>query len=83
MVKLSELFFTNLYIFGGAFILALAGFCYRSKCSNVNLCYGCIKFERDIAIDYKEDKLNGLPSTEMQPQGRRVLATSENQEFDL
>jgi len=63
MVQLSELFITNLYIFASGFILALAGFCYRSKCSNVNLCYGFIKFERDIAIELVEDKMMGVPST--------------------
>jgi hypothetical protein len=69
---LSELFWTNLYIFGAGFILAVLAILYRSKCSDCNICFGCISFKRDIEVEYREDVRLGLPSTQMgQPQGAR------------
>ena len=66
---LSELFWTNLYIFGAGFIVAVLAILYRSKCSDCSICFGCIQFTRDVQVEYREDVRLGLPSTQMnQPQ---------------
>ena len=65
-MALSELFWTNMYIFAGGFLLAFAGICYRSKCDNVRFCWGCISIDRNVAIELAEDRLRPPPSTSMQ-----------------
>ena len=64
----SEIFWSSFYIFGGGFLLTLAGLCYRSKCEDVNLCCGLIKFSRNINVEMREDLKFGLPSTGGQQQ---------------
>ena len=42
----SEVFFTGLYSSLIGFLLAMGAQCYKSKCSQVDIC--CIKITRDV-----------------------------------
>ena len=44
---MSEVFWTGLYSSLIGFLLALGSQCYKSKCSQVDIC--CIKISRDVA----------------------------------
>lgn len=52
-MAMSELFWTTLYTGAFAFILTLAHFCYKSKCTKVSIC--CITFERDVKAEEELD----------------------------
>jgi hypothetical protein len=80
----SEIFWSSFYIFGGGFLLTLAGLCYRSKCEDVSVCCGMISFKRNIASELKEDLKFGLP--EMNQPSRttqRQLAREDSIETGL
>ena len=55
MVKMSEVFYVGLYTSLIGFVLALARFAYKSKCSKINFC--CINIERNTEGEIKEDIL--------------------------
>lgn len=55
MVSMSEVFWVGVYTSLIGFVLALARFAYKSKCSKINVC--CIKIERNIEGEIKEDEL--------------------------
>ena len=50
----SEVFWTGLYTAGVGVILAVMNQCYKSKCSEIDIC--CIKIIRDVAIEEHIDK---------------------------
>ena len=79
----SEIFWSSFYIFGGGFLLTLAGLCYRSKCEDVSVCCGMISFKRNIASELKEDLKYGLPSTEIPRTTQRQLAREDSIESGL
>ena len=54
-MELTESFYNGLYVFLGGWILAVLAVAYKSKCSNVNVCWGMITIERDVQIELQED----------------------------
>lgn len=46
----------------GVVVLAIKS-CFKSKCSNVSICCGLIKIERDIDGEIEEDKIETKRST--------------------
>jgi hypothetical protein len=81
---LSETFWAGFYVFGGGFMITIAGLCYRSKCEDVSVCCGMISFKRNIASELKEDLKFGLP--EMNQPSRttqRQLAREDSIESGL
>jgi len=55
MVSMSEVFWVGVYTSLIGFVLALARFAYKSKCSKIDFC--CIKIERNTEGEVKEDIL--------------------------
>ena len=49
----SEVFFTGLYSSLIGFLLAMGSQCYKSKCSQVDIC--CIKIVRDVEGEEEVD----------------------------
>ena len=49
----SEIFYTGVYTAGGALLLALINFCYKSKCKQVDIC--CIRIIRDVVVEEEID----------------------------
>jgi hypothetical protein len=54
-MELSETFWAGFYTFTGGFILAVLAIAYRSKCSNVKLCWGCMEVHRNVEVELQED----------------------------
>jgi hypothetical protein len=54
-MELTESFYNGLYVFLGGWILAVLAVAYKSKCSNVNVCWGMLKIERDVEVELQED----------------------------
>jgi hypothetical protein len=54
-MELTESFYNGLYVFLGGWVLAVLAVAYKSKCSNVNVCWGMLKIERDVEIELQED----------------------------
>lgn len=52
---MSEVFWVGCYTSLIGFVLALARFAYKSKCSKINFC--CIKIERNTEAEEKMDEL--------------------------
>lgn len=52
---MSEVFWVGLYTAGIGFVLAIARYAYKSKCSKIDFC--CIKIERNTEGEIKEDIL--------------------------
>jgi len=52
-IELSEMFWTFFITSIAGFILALGKMCYKSKCTQIDLC--CIKITRNIDAEVKED----------------------------
>lgn len=52
---MSEVFWVGLYTAGIGFVLAIARFAYKSKCSKIDMC--CIRIERNTEAEVKEDIL--------------------------
>ena len=50
---MSEVFWTGLYSSLIGFLLALGSQCYKSKCSQIDIC--CIKISRDVAGEEELD----------------------------
>jgi len=55
MVSMSEIFYVGLYTTLVGFVLAIARYAYKSKCSKIDIC--CIKIERNTEGEIKEDIL--------------------------
>jgi hypothetical protein len=53
MQEMSEVFWAAFVSAMVGFILALGKLCYKSKCSQIELC--CIKITRNIDAEVKED----------------------------
>ena len=51
---MSEVFWTGLYSSLIGFLLAMGSQCYKSKCSQVDIC--CIKISRDVAGEEELDR---------------------------
>jgi hypothetical protein len=54
-METTEVFLTFVVSSGTALILAILKMCYKSKCSQIDLC--CIKIVRNIEMEEKEDEL--------------------------
>jgi hypothetical protein len=54
-MELTESFYNGLYVFLGGWVLAVLAVAYKSKCSNVNVCWGMLKIERDVEVELQED----------------------------
>jgi hypothetical protein len=54
-MELTESFYNGLYVFLGGWVLAVLAVAYKSKCSNVNVCWGMLEIERDVDIELQED----------------------------
>lgn len=54
-METTEVFLTFVVSSGTALILAILKMCYKSKCSQIDLC--CIKITRNIEIEEKGDAL--------------------------
>jgi hypothetical protein len=52
-IELSEMFWTFFITSIAGFILAVTKMCYKSKCTQIDLC--CIKISRNIDAEVKED----------------------------
>ncbi len=61
----SEVFFTGLYSSIIGFLLAIGAQCYRSKCSQVEIC--CIKVIRNTTAEEELD-IQQIPTNPMQSQ---------------
>jgi hypothetical protein len=53
MVELSETFWALLLTTLSGFVLVALKYCYKSKCSTIDLC--CVKIVRNIEAEVKED----------------------------
>ena len=58
---MSEVFWTGLYSSLIGFVLAMGSQCYRSKCSQVDIC--CIKISRDVSGEEESDRAPQNPIT--------------------
>jgi hypothetical protein len=53
MTELSETFWALLLTTLSGFVLMALKYCYKSKCSEINLC--CLKITRNVEAEVKED----------------------------
>ena len=60
----SEVFYTGLYTSLIGLVIAVGSQCYKSKCSQVDIC--CIKIIRDVE---GEEQLDRQPTNPIQSQG--------------
>jgi hypothetical protein len=51
----SEIFWSSVVTTASGILLACLAACYKSKCSNINLCFGMINLKRDTSIEMVED----------------------------
>ena len=71
---ISEIFLFNLALAFSALGLACLGVCYKSKCKNINMCYGAIVIDRDISAEVEEDKAGlEMPATTFNMQHESVV----------
>lgn len=56
MTELSEIFYSNLVTICSGIILAVVAVCYKSKCRNINCCYGLIQIDRDVIAEEHIDE---------------------------
>ena len=61
-MELSETFYALLLTTIAGFVLSMLKYCYKSKCSSIDLC--CIKIVRDINAEVKEDIENKEETSE-------------------
>jgi len=55
MPAFSEIFYTSLISTLSGIFLAILAACYKSKCSDVSLCFGLIQLKRNINVELIED----------------------------
>ena len=58
MTGLTEIFYNNLVTICSGIILAIVAVAYKSKCRNINCCFGLIQIDRDVAIEEEIDERN-------------------------
>ena len=51
----SEIFWSSVVTTASGILLACLAACYKSKCSNVSLCFGMINLKREVNIEMVED----------------------------
>ena len=51
----SEIFWSSVVTTSSGILLACLAACYKSKCSNVSLCFGMINLKREVNIEMVED----------------------------
>jgi hypothetical protein len=56
MTELSEIFYSNVVTICSGIILAVVAVCYKSKCRNVNCCFGLIQIDRDVIAEEHIDE---------------------------
>jgi hypothetical protein len=56
MTQLSEIFYSNLVTICSGIMLAVVAVCYKSKCRNINCCYGLIQIDRDVIAEEHIDE---------------------------
>ena len=56
MTGLTEIFYNNLVTICSGIILAIVAVAYKSKCRNINCCFGLIQIDRDVAIEEEIDQ---------------------------
>jgi hypothetical protein len=44
---------------GAGVVVMIIKICFKSKCSDVSICYGLIHIERDVSQEIEEQKLEG------------------------
>ena len=69
--EMSEVFWAAFLSTMVGFLLALGKICYKSKCSQIDIC--CIKVTRNIDAEVKED----LAGDESQPSQKRQRSFSD------
>jgi hypothetical protein len=52
-----------------AIIMLIVRYSYRSKCSDIEMLWGCLKIKRDVDIEENED-LRGINTTEEKKDGK-------------
>jgi hypothetical protein len=55
---LSEVFYTFAITSGCALVLSIAKLCFKSKCSDIDIC--CVKIKRDTVTEEKEFEIESL-----------------------
>jgi len=58
MTQLSEIFYSNLVTICSGIILAVIAVAYKSKCRNINCCFGFIQIDRDVEGEEELDAHN-------------------------
>lgn len=58
MTQLSEIFWSSFVTTLSGVILAMIAVAYKSKCRNINCCFGLVEIERDTAGEEKIDELD-------------------------
>jgi hypothetical protein len=61
MSGLSEVFYTFAITSGVGLILAIAKLCFKSKCSDIEIC--CLKIKRDTEAEEKEFEIESKQKT--------------------
>lgn len=48
-------FFITIITIITTFLGLMLRFCLRSKCGEINLCFGCLKINRDVQLEQEEE----------------------------
>jgi hypothetical protein len=64
---MTEMFWMFLITSSSAFALAVFKMCYKSKCSDINLC--CLKIRRDVVTEEKEME---FVTTHTRPESEKI-----------
>jgi hypothetical protein len=54
-MEFTESWWSGFYTFTGGFILAILAIAYRSKCDQMNLCWGMIEVHRNVDAEIEAD----------------------------
>jgi hypothetical protein len=65
MTALSEIFYSNLVTICSGIILAIVAVAYKSKCRNINCCFGFIQIDRDVIAEEHIDEHDHADDVEM------------------
>ena len=52
----------SLSTIASAIIMLIVRYSYRSKCSDIEMMWGCLKIKRDVDVEEKEDENNINPT---------------------
>jgi len=58
MTQLSEIFWSTFVTTMSGVVLAMIAVAYKSKCRNINCCFGLLQIERDTEGEEKIDELD-------------------------